>query len=91
MLETEIASDDGRIRLTDAMPLGGETPRVIRQIEGLEGSVAVHVQIVLSFDCGSVRPLVRPAGGGRLLAYDGPDAVAIDSDVGLHQHQVHDR
>ena len=86
VLETEIASDDGRIRIVDCMDVDEHAPRVIRLVEGLEGEVDVHVQLVLSFDYGTMRPLVHQRNG-RLVAVAGPDGVVLDSDIELRQHQ----
>ncbi len=66
--------------------LDSDHPRLVRHVEGLEGSVDLHVQIVLSFDYGQLRPLVHETDG-RIVAVAGPDAVVLDSDLDLHQHE----
>ena len=49
MLENEIASDQGIIRITDFMPIRETTdhhlPEIIRIVEGLEGEVDVRSEL----------------------------------------------
>ncbi|MDX1620910.1 MAG: glycoside hydrolase family 15 protein, partial [Nitriliruptorales bacterium] len=86
VLDTTIAADDGTIRITDCMPPTTDEPCVIRRVEGLEGSTRVHVQIVMSMDYGTMRPVVRH-DDGRVLALAGPDGLVLDADIDLVQHE----
>ncbi len=86
VLETEIASDDGRIRLVDCMDVQDHAPRVIRLVEGLDGEVDLHMQLVMSFDYGTMRPLVHEQDG-RLVALAGPDGLVLDADIEVGQHE----
>jgi GH15 family glucan-1,4-alpha-glucosidase len=80
VLETEFATDDGRVRLIDCMPPRRSEPNVIRVVEGLEGDVAMMMELVIRFDYGSIVPWVRTIEG-RLLAIGGPDALSLWAPV----------
>jgi GH15 family glucan-1,4-alpha-glucosidase len=80
VLETEHADADGRVRVTDFMPVRRDHPVVIRLAEGIEGHVAMRSQLCLRFDYGHVVPWIR-AEGRRLHASAGPHTVVLDADV----------
>ncbi|MBD5633508.1 MAG: glycoside hydrolase family 15 protein [Candidatus Eremiobacteraeota bacterium] len=82
LLETTFEPSEGRVKLTDCMLLGSTTPRIVRTVEGLAGTVAMHVEYAVRFDYGSVVPWVRRTDGG-LLAVGGPDALLLVDDVEL--------
>jgi GH15 family glucan-1,4-alpha-glucosidase len=82
VLETELETATGAVRLIDFMPPRGEAPDVIRIIEGLRGSVAMVMELVLRFDYGSIVPWVRNVEG-RLVAVAGPDSISLDTPVEL--------
>ncbi len=80
VLETEFETDGGVARLVDCMPLREEHPLVVRMVEGVSGTVDMHMQLVMRFDYGSVVPWVRSSG--RLLAaIAGPDALSMWTSV----------
>ncbi|MGH2945319.1 MAG: glycoside hydrolase family 15 protein [Solirubrobacteraceae bacterium] len=83
VLETDLHTEDGAVRLVDCMPPRGEAPDVVRLVQGLEGRVELDMELVLRFDYGRVIPWVRRTGG-YLLAVAGPDAVRLDSGVPTH-------
>ena len=80
ILETEIETASGAVRLIDFMPPRGENPDFIRIIEGLRGSVALQMQLIIRFDYGDVVPWVRKKHGG-LEAIAGPDALILRTPV----------
>ncbi len=80
ILETELETANGTIRLIDFMPPRENIPHLFRIVEGVHGTVAVTLQLVLRFDYGHVVPWVRKIDG-RLLAVVGPDAVTFTSTV----------
>jgi GH15 family glucan-1,4-alpha-glucosidase len=82
VLETEFETESGRVRLVDFMPPRGETPDVVRIVEGIEGSVDMRMELVLRFDYGSIVPWVRSLDGA-LLAIAGPDAVTVRTPIAL--------
>jgi GH15 family glucan-1,4-alpha-glucosidase len=80
VLETDLVNDEGTIRVTDCMTVGDGPRQVIRQVEGISGTVTVRSTLNPRFDYGQVRPWLR-RDRGALLALAGPDTLAIDGDV----------
>lgn len=80
VLETEYANADGRVRVTDSMPVREDHPVVIRIVEGLEGRVAMRSELRLRFDYGSIVPWIR-TDGRRMHVAAGHDAIVVDADV----------
>jgi GH15 family glucan-1,4-alpha-glucosidase len=80
VLDTEFTTATGRVRLTDCMPVRGRYPDIVRVVEGLDGSVDMHLQLVIRFDYGSVIPWVRNRDG-RLTAIAGPEALQLRTPV----------
>ncbi|HEX3727918.1 MAG TPA: glycoside hydrolase family 15 protein, partial [Pirellulales bacterium] len=82
ILETSFQTDSGVAKVIDFMPLRSKFPILVRIVEGVQGQVDMHTQLVLRFDYGRVVPWVRRAGQG-ISAIAGPDAVIVESDVEL--------
>jgi GH15 family glucan-1,4-alpha-glucosidase len=81
ILETEIVTDGGKVRLTDFMPtVRAQAPDVVRIVECLEGEVEMTSELIVRFDYGRIHPLVRSDGGGPSVAISGPDGVKLDFD-----------
>ncbi len=80
ILETEIETASGVVRLIDFMPPRGENPDLIRIIEGLRGSVEMRMQLIIRFDYGQIIPWVRQAHGG-LEAIAGPDGLILRTSI----------
>jgi GH15 family glucan-1,4-alpha-glucosidase len=80
VLETDFHTADGAVRIVDCMPPRGEAPDVVRLVQGLEGRVELHMELILRFDYGRVVPWVRRIEG-YLWAVAGPDAVRLDAGV----------
>ena len=80
ILETEMVSEEGTIRLTDFMPIRGRTPDLVRVVEGVSGRVTVEHELVIRYDYGSVKPWIRREQG-RVHAIAGADALVLASDV----------
>src|SRR5207249_5972504 len=47
ILETEIETTNGAVRLIDFMPPRGENPDIIRIIEGLRGKVPMQLELII--------------------------------------------
>jgi len=62
------------------MPVGVGRTGVVRIVEGIEGRVRMHVELVIRFDYGSIVPWVRRDGNG-ISAVAGPDVLYLDTDV----------
>ncbi len=80
VLETEIHTAEGSVRIIDCMPLRGNNPHVIRVVEGLTGSVTMQLELVVRFDYGRVLPWVRSVDG-RLRIVAGPDALVLTTPI----------
>jgi GH15 family glucan-1,4-alpha-glucosidase len=80
VLQTDIETDAGTVRLTDFMPLSDERWDVVRMIEGLEGSVEMRMEIIVRFDYGSIIPWVRRCGS-VLLMTAGPDTLELTGSI----------
>lgn len=77
VLETDLANDQGVVRLIDFMPLRGDFPTLVRRVEGLSGRVDMSSELCLRFDYGKVEPWIH-LDGGRVHAAAGPDLVTFD-------------
>jgi GH15 family glucan-1,4-alpha-glucosidase len=82
ILETEIDTEDGTIRLIDFMPIRDVKPDLVRIVEGVRGNVPVETEMVFRFDYGCVVPWVRREDD-RLIAIAGPDALVLATPVPL--------
>ncbi len=82
VLETELETATGAVRLIDFMPPRGKAPDVIRIVEGIRGRVDMRMELVLRFDYGSIVPWVRTIDG-MLFAIAGPDAISVHAPVEL--------
>ncbi len=59
VLETEFSTDAGTVRLIDCMPPRDQDPVLIRQIEGVSGTVDLRMTLEACFEYGSARPRFR--------------------------------
>ena len=80
ILETEIETKAGAVRLIDFMPPRGENPDLVRIVEGIRGEVMMHTELILRFDYGRTVPWVRTAHGG-LEAIAGPNGLILRTPV----------
>ena len=99
VLETEMETADGVVRIIDFMPVRDRAPDLVRIVEGVRGRVEMRFDLVIRFDNGRVVPWVRrqgqkdhetadaaadPGAGGRaLIAIAGPNALCLRSDLRL--------
>jgi GH15 family glucan-1,4-alpha-glucosidase len=88
VLETELETAEGTVRLIDFMPPRGEAPDVVRIVEGVRGKVAMRMSLSIRFDYGSIIPWVRRREEG-LLAVAGPDALFLATPVELVGENFH--
>ena len=71
ILETEIETESGAVRLIDFMPPRGENPDMVRIVEGVRGNVPMQMELVIRFDYGHIVPWVR-----RRKRFEGLEAIA---------------
>ncbi|MGC9270064.1 glycoside hydrolase family 15 protein [Acidiphilium sp.] len=91
VLETTMTTSTGVVRLTDCMvPHPHETTRLVRQVTGVAGRVAMRLDLVFRFGFGHIVPWVRrlPEGNG-VVAVAGPDMVVVWSEIPLEGHHRH--
>jgi len=80
ILETEIETKRGAVRLIDFMPPRGENPDLIRIVEGVRGEVVMQMEMIIRFDYGRTVPWVRKRHGG-LEAIAGPNGLILRTPV----------
>ncbi len=83
ILETEFDTVDGTVRIIDCLPLSEERWDVLRIVEGLEGCVAMCMELIIRFDYGSIVPWVQRSGD-TLRATAGPDTLELRTKVAVH-------
>jgi len=76
VLETDLVTDDGVIRLIDFMPIRAGTPHLVRIIEGIRGTVAVRFELRPRFGNGYTIPLSSEQDGASAVIA-GPDALYL--------------
>ncbi len=76
ILDTEFETPQGRVLLTDFMPIRGEAPDVVRIVKGVSGRVPMRMELRMRFDYGHVVPWVQRLGRD-FAAVAGPDAMYL--------------
>jgi GH15 family glucan-1,4-alpha-glucosidase len=83
VLETELETADGAVRVIDFMPRrGAGPPRVMRIVEGVRGRVPMRMELCVRPDYATIRPWVERASDGAIAAA-GPDAFRISTPLAL--------
>jgi GH15 family glucan-1,4-alpha-glucosidase len=80
ILETDIETDQGSVRLIDYMPLSDDRWDVVRIVEGLSGTVTLGMELIVRFDYGSIVPWVRRVAD-VLLMTAGPDTLELTASL----------
>lgn len=82
ILETELETKSGAVRLIDFMPPRGENADIVRIVEGLRGKVSMQMELIIRFDYGNIVPWVRRRKrSDGLEAVAGPDALILRTPV----------
>ena len=76
ILETDLATEDGTIRLTDFMPIRDGDPVLIRIVTGIAGSAPTVCDTPFRFDYGRMAPWITRADDGVAM-HVGPDRVTL--------------
>jgi GH15 family glucan-1,4-alpha-glucosidase len=83
VLETDLETDGGAVRIVDFMPVrGAGAPRLMRIVEGLRGRVPMRMTLALRPDYGTIRPWLEPVADG-VVATAGPDAFRLSTPLPL--------
>ncbi|MFM9925176.1 glycoside hydrolase family 15 protein [Variovorax sp. H27-G14] len=80
ILETDFETETGAVRVIDCMPLSNERWDVLRIVEGLQGHVKMHMELIIRFDYGSIVPWVHRSEG-TLFATAGPATLELHTPV----------
>jgi GH15 family glucan-1,4-alpha-glucosidase len=83
VLETDVTTARGAVRLTEFMPPGGPGSHLIRVVTGLRGVVRLRTELVLRFDYGSLVPWATQLRDGRHSFVAGPHRVLLRTPVPL--------
>ena len=88
ILETELETASGVVRLVDFMPPRGDAPDIIRIVEGVRGRVELKMLLTIRFDYGHIVPWVRKCDGA-LQAVAGPDALILRTPIETFGENLH--
>ncbi|MEO5960075.1 MAG: glycoside hydrolase family 15 protein, partial [Opitutaceae bacterium] len=83
VLDTVFETESGAVRLSDCMPPQGPCRDVVRVVEGLRGTVAMAMRLVVRPDYGRTVPWVwKDQAGLNIVA--GPDAFVLRTNLETH-------
>jgi len=82
VLETELHTADGTVRLIDCMPMREGRTDIVRIVEGVRGTVPMTQELIIRFGYGVVVPWVQREGHA-LRATGGPDTLELRTPVEL--------
>ena len=85
VLETDLETDEGAVRLIDFMPERQAFSSLVRIVVGLRGRVAMRSELRLRFDYGSLPPWCEETDEG-IVARIGPDMIVLRSAVPMSVH-----
>jgi GH15 family glucan-1,4-alpha-glucosidase len=88
VLETDYETDTGAVTVVDCMPVGAETPTVVRIVEGTRGRVPMRLDLVFRLDYGSLVPWVRRTSDG-IRAIGGASALRLRTPIALRGERFH--
>ncbi len=81
ILETTHETQNGKVTVTDLMPIGDGRADVVRRVEGIAGTVTMRHEWIVRFGYGKIRPWVarRKDQEGRnvISAIAGPDMLVL--------------
>jgi GH15 family glucan-1,4-alpha-glucosidase len=83
ILETDLETPAGAATVIDFMPLRGTDSHVIRLVVGRRGALAMHTELVLRFDYGSLVPWVTRLRDGSHSFVAGPHRITVCTRVKL--------
>jgi GH15 family glucan-1,4-alpha-glucosidase len=79
ILETMFRTEHGAACLIDFMTRRDGSSELVRLVRGLEGEVAMRMELIARFDYGAVTPWVTRQDDGRLLFIAGPERLLLDT------------
>jgi GH15 family glucan-1,4-alpha-glucosidase len=88
ILQTLFETEEGKVELTDFMPVDEKRTHVVRILRGLEGIVAMHLDLVVRFDYGVTVPWVSKVDGSTTSIVAGPDMLVLHAPIDLHGEEM---
>ena len=86
IIETDLETDDGAVRLIDFMPERETFSSLVRIVVGLRGSVAMRSDLRMRFDYGALPPWCEQTDDG-VIARLGPDLIVLRAAVPVSVHE----
>src|SRR5664279_1238319 len=83
ILETTFETETGAACVIDFMARRDGVSDLVRIVRGIRGTVAMHTELIVRFEYGSVVPWVSREEDGRLELTAGPDRLLLDTTVSL--------
>ncbi len=83
ILETTFETETGSVCVVDFMSRREGVSDLVRIVRGIRGTVAMHTELVVRFEYGSVVPWVSRQEDGRLELTAGPDRLLLETRVPL--------
>jgi GH15 family glucan-1,4-alpha-glucosidase len=92
VLETTFHTEEGTVRLIDymAMPVQGDRHRIVRVLEGVDGSVPIRVTLSPRLEYGALKPWIRSHDGGVFSAIGGTTGLVFSGTIDLRREDRHD-
>jgi GH15 family glucan-1,4-alpha-glucosidase len=88
VLETELTTSEGVVRVVEWMPPRQHHPRMVRLVQGVSGEVRMQTELIVRFEYGDEVPWVRAVDRGiRMIA--GPNALCLETGVPLEGRNRH--
>ncbi len=81
ILETVFETSTGVVKLIDFMTRQGEESHLIRRVQGVSGTVAMRLDLVVRFDYGTSIPWVSRNADGRIEFVTGPDRLMLQAGL----------
>ncbi|HEY4076322.1 MAG TPA: glycoside hydrolase family 15 protein [Rhizomicrobium sp.] len=89
ILETVFTTSTGKVRVTDFMPPDTPESCIVRIVEGLEGHVDMHTDLIIRFDYGVTIPWVSRRDQRTLTAVAGPYLLAFRTRADVRGENMH--
>jgi len=84
ILETTFETDHGSVRVTDLMPPKTDLSKVVRIVEGVEGTVEMNNELVARFDYGVSVPWASRIEDGSVSLVAGASMLLLRTEVPMH-------
>lgn len=82
IMETDLITESGGVRLIDFMPIRGDVTAMIRIVVGLSGACRLRMELRLRFGYGTIAPWTEATDHG-FVATVGPDRIVLHAPVPL--------